>query len=118
MNIGFDYDGTLTNPAIKNLFDILHPWANIPNAEYELYIVSNNSRVHSLVSNVDQIGGVKLIYTQNKAKTINSEKIDLYFEDNLLEAKLIEEQCPNTKVILVDLSLINVTKSPSGIVTL
>jgi len=59
----------------------------------------------------DKIGDVTIISTKDKAKIINIEKINLYFEDNPIEAKLLQEQCPNCKVVLVDTSWYQVNKS-------
>jgi len=82
----------------------MHIRTSIFNTKYELYILSGNGKIHDLVSIKDKMGSVKLIYTRNKAKIINSENIDMYFEDNPVEAKLIQKQCPNCKVVLVDIS--------------
>jgi len=102
MNIGFDYDGTITNPIISKFFDILCGYTNLPIKLYELYIISNNVKIREIILTSRIIPNVKVISTENKAKIINTENIDLYFEDNPVEAKLIQEQCPNCKVVLVN----------------
>lgn len=98
MNIGFDYDGTLSGNSKLNFILKALNWFSTKN-----YIITSN------VANIQRIKVEYIdhynvdVYAGNKTKLINELQIDLYFEDNPVEAKIIEKECPNCKVILVNL---------------
>ena len=104
MRISFDYDGVLVDTEfVKTCAQthiIMGLFSNIPNIE--LVILTTRSEKNSPVDVIYKDKFKQIIYTNGKDKheVIDDYKIDLHFDDDILEVVEINEKC-KAKAFLV-----------------
>ena len=109
MKISFDFDGTLTIPRIRTLFNIIasgqdSEWLQVK----EMFIITNRNEAdnnNDLIAMLPSLGNPVVYYCNHlgKSNKINELGIGMHFDDDLFECQEIEE-LTNCKCIMVDFS--------------
>jgi len=121
MKISFDFDGTLTIPRIRTLFNIL---ASGQDSEWlqskEMFIITNRDEAgnnNDLIAMLPALGDPPVHYCNHlgKSNKINKLGIEMHFDDDLFECQEIEE-LTNCKCVMVDFSWCKPEKTEAGII--
>lgn len=100
MKIGFDFDGTLQRNTVQRMAKLFIKEG------HEVFIITTrnpNSRLNNEIDEVcKELGISEVIYTNAMDKyPLIPDDTDLYFDDNIVETKLINKHKPDIVAICI-----------------